>query len=124
MKEVRCYSVSLGCPKNRVDTEHFFGSLGIHPLPVDTPDQADLVFVNTCAFIAPAVEESVQTIAQILADLEGEKTRPVIAVAGCLVGRYGVADLAAELPEVDVWLDNREIESWPHKVSAALKIKE
>ena len=67
---LRCYSTSLGCPKNRVDTERLLGSLGAALVPVDSPDEADLVFINTCAFIQPATEESVRTIAQAIADIE------------------------------------------------------
>ena len=56
---LRCYSTSLGCPKNRVDTERLLGSLGVALVPVESPDEAELVFINTCAFIQPATEESV-----------------------------------------------------------------
>ena len=59
---LRCYSTSLGCPKNRVDTERLLGSLGVALVPVESPDEAELVFINTCAFIQPATEESVRTI--------------------------------------------------------------
>ena len=55
---LRCYSTSLGCPKNRVDTERLLGSLGVALVPVESPDEAELVFINTCAFIQPATEES------------------------------------------------------------------
>ena len=67
---LRCYSTSLGCPKNRVDTERLLGSLGVALVPVESPDEAELVFINTCAFIQPATEESVRTIAQAIADIE------------------------------------------------------
>lgn len=96
---LRCYSTSLGCPKNRVDTERLLGSLGVALVPVESPDEAELVFINTCAFIQPATEESVRTIAQAIADIEELPKRPLLAVAGCLVGRYHAEDLAPELPE-------------------------
>ena len=67
---LRCYSTSLGCPKNRVDTERLLGSLGVALVPVESPDEAELVFINTCAFIQPATEESVRTIAQAIADID------------------------------------------------------
>ena len=95
---LRCYSTSLGCPKNRVDTERLLGSLGVALVPVESPDEAELVFINTCAFIQPATEESVRTIAQAIADIEELPKRPLLAVAGCLVGRYHAEDLAPELP--------------------------
>ena len=89
---LRCYSTSLGCPKNRVDTERLLGSLGVALVPVESPDEAELVFINTCAFIQPATEESVRTIAQAIADIEELPKRPLLAVAGCLVGRYHAED--------------------------------
>ena len=79
---LRCYSTSLGCPKNRVDTERLLGSLGPDITTVAEPEEADLVFINTCAFIQPAVEESVRTVVQMVADLDGRKERPVLAEIG------------------------------------------
>ena len=121
-KRLRCHSVSLGCPKNRVDTERLLGSLGLAITPVDTPEEAALVFINTCGFIAPAVEESVRVIAQTIADIEDCTKRPLLVVAGCLVGRYSATTLAPELPEVDLWLDNNRLDEWPALVRAALKL--
>ena len=121
---LRCYSTSLGCPKNRVDTERLLGSLGAELIPVESPDEADLVFINTCAFIQPATEESVRTIAQAIADIEDLPKRPLLAVAGCLVGRYHAEDLAPELPEVDLWLDNSDLEAWPAMLARKLGIAE
>lgn len=117
---LRCYSTSLGCPKNRVDTERLLGSLGVALVPVESPDEAELVFINTCAFIQPATEESVRTIAQAIADIEELPKRPLLAVAGCLVGRYHAEDLAPELPEVDLWLDNSDLEAWPAMLARKL----
>ncbi len=119
---VRVYSQSLGCPKNRVDTERLLGSLGPALMTVAEPEEADLVFINTCAFIQPAVEESVRAVVQMAADLDGLEDRPVLAVGGCLPGRYGAAELARELPEVDLWLHTDDIDTWPQRVAAALKL--
>lgn len=110
---LKVYSVSLGCPKNRVDTEHLLGSLGTSLRPVEHMGRADVVFINTCGFIRPAVEESVRTILEAIRHLGSLKRRPLLVVAGCMVGRYGATELAAELPEVDLWLPNQEIEHWP-----------
>ncbi|MEG1609960.1 MAG: 30S ribosomal protein S12 methylthiotransferase RimO [Bilophila sp.] len=123
-RALRCYSTSLGCPKNRVDTERLLGSLGVDLIPVDEPEDAELVFVNTCAFIQPATEESVRTLAQIIADIEDLPKRPLLAVAGCLVGRYSAKELAPELPEVDLWLDNSDLERWPLLLARALGLPE
>lgn len=118
---VRVCSQSLGCPKNRVDTERLLGSLGPDVVTVAEPEEADLVFINTCAFIRPAVEESVRAVVQMAADLDGLEPRPLLAVGGCLPGRYGLAELAREVPEVDLWLHPGDIDSWPRRVAAALK---
>ncbi len=115
------YSISLGCPKNRVDTERLLGALpGI--VPVDDPRKAAFVLINTCGFIAPAIQESVRAILTAVRDLGGlpPEKRPLLVVAGCLVGRYGQAALAPDLPEVDLWLDNRELEAWPGLLARAL----
>ena len=118
---LRCCSISLGCPKNRVDTERLLGSLGVKVVPVEDADRADLVFINTCAFIQPAIEESVRTIAQTAADIEDAgKKRPLLVVAGCLVGRYRRETLAPELPQVDLRLDNNELEDWPALLAGRL----
>lgn len=118
---LKYYSVSLGCPKNRVDTEQTLGSLpNILLYPVESPEQADFVFINTCAFIQSAIEESVRTIVQIIADCSPKK--PLIVVAGCLVGRFGASTMAADLPEVNLWLDNRDPETWIPKLCALLDI--
>lgn len=90
---------TLGCPKNQVDSEKLAGTLVADGLTaVASPDQADLVVVNTCAFIDEAREESVDTILE-LADVRRDGAR--LVVTGCLAERYG-DELAAELPEVDL----------------------
>ena len=61
---LKIYTHSLGCPKNLVDTEHVLGSLGDF-IVVDELEDADVVFINTCAFIQSAVQESVATIVEI-----------------------------------------------------------
>jgi len=117
---LKIHAISLGCPKNRVDTERALGSLG--PLRmVKHPGRADLIFINTCGFILPAVEESVRATLEIVARRAGLKRRPLLAVAGCMVGRYGAQTLAKDLPEVDLWLDNRELEDWPAMLARALR---
>ena len=120
MASIRVHTISLGCPKNRVDTERLLGVLGRGLVPVESPAEADLVLVNTCGFIRPAVEESVDTILAVLREVEEVSPRPVLAVTGCLVSRYGQDDLRADLPEVDIWLSTRELEQWPGLVGAAL----
>ena len=122
---VRTYTVSLGCPKNRVDTERLLGALGSHMVPVDEFDDADLILINTCGFIQPATEESVATILDAVRDaaelFETTGRKPLVCVAGCLVSRYG-QDLKDDLPEVDLWLNTEEIELWPAMAARALAL--
>ncbi|WP_298067934.1 30S ribosomal protein S12 methylthiotransferase RimO [uncultured Mailhella sp.] len=122
---LRIYSQSLGCPKTRVDSERLLGSLG-PVLTVSSPEQADLVFINTCAFIAPAVQESVQAVLQTAEDISGlpQGKRPFFAVAGCLPGRYGIDALASEIPEVNLWLHTNAIDGWATQLRAALALPE
>ncbi|MFW6106212.1 MAG: 30S ribosomal protein S12 methylthiotransferase RimO, partial [Desulfovermiculus sp.] len=118
------YTVSLGCPKNRVDTENMLGQLGHVYQPAADISEADIVLVNTCAFIRPAVEESVKTILDIALSLEGGTRRPLLAVAGCLPARYGQQELARELPEVDLWLSVHDQAFFARRLSAHFDIPE
>ncbi|NCC26405.1 MAG: 30S ribosomal protein S12 methylthiotransferase RimO [Deltaproteobacteria bacterium] len=110
--------ISLGCPKNRVDTEFLLGALGPIRL-VPSPHEADLILVNTCAFIQPAVEESLSTIMDLSQDLVDLSPRPVLAVVGCLVDRYR-QELQADLAEADILLPIRNYASWPHVLNRTL----
>ncbi len=109
------YAISLGCPKNRVDTEHLLAALPFQTRMVPELDQADLVLINTCSFIQPAVEESVRTILETAADLadpDSGRQRPKLVVAGCLPARYS-QELDEAMPEVDLWLPPDSYDTWP-----------
>ena len=94
----RFWVETLGCPKNAVDSDKVRASLLDDGLtPADAPDDADLVVVNTCAFVADARRESIDTIVS-LADTRRPGAR--LVVTGCLAERAG-PELAAALPEVD-----------------------
>lgn len=99
--------VSLGCPKNRVDSEVMAGKLrtGAWEL-TDDPAEAEVIIVNTCSFIQPATEESVSTVLQ-MAELKREGQCKKLVVTGCMVQRYG-STLEGELPEVDAFLGTGE----------------
>ncbi len=90
---------TLGCPKNQVDSDKLAGTLRRDGYePAATPDDADLVVVNTCAFIEAARQESIDTILELSAARhEGAR----LVVTGCLAERHG-DQLAAALPEVDL----------------------
>ena len=89
---------TLGCPKNQVDSDKLEGTLLADGMvAAEGPEDADLVVVNTCAFVEEAREESVATILAI-DDVRAEGSR--LVVSGCMAERYGT-ELADALPEVD-----------------------
>ncbi len=100
---VKAGFVSLGCAKNLVDTEMMLGILKEHDIDLTAdPAQADILIVNTCAFIQSAKEESITTILNMADYKESGRCRSLI-VAGCLGQRYGKL-LLEELPEADAIL--------------------
>src|SRR5450830_442406 len=107
--------VSLGCPKNLVDSEVMLGYLKKAGMTLAGPDESKVVIVNTCGFIDQAKEESVEAILEQVRRKEAGEVDRVI-VAGCMVQKYG-AELAAEIPEVDHFIGLDELEKAP---SAAL----
>ncbi|MHB2028441.1 MAG: 30S ribosomal protein S12 methylthiotransferase RimO [Acidimicrobiales bacterium] len=96
---MRYWIETLGCPKNHVDSEKLEGLLQREGyFLAASPDEADLVVANTCAFIESAREESIETVLE-LADRKRANAR--LVVTGCMAERYG-DELAAALPEVDL----------------------
>ncbi|HRB03389.1 MAG TPA: 30S ribosomal protein S12 methylthiotransferase RimO [Ilumatobacteraceae bacterium] len=94
----RFYIETLGCPKNQVDSDKLVGTLLADGMTAtDDPSKADLVVVNTCAFIDEARKESIDTI---LALEDQRKDGGRLVVTGCMAERYG-SELAKALPEVD-----------------------
>lgn len=102
MDNLYIHVVSLGCDKNRIDTEHMLGILaGSNAAVVDSPEQADVIIVNTCGFIDDAKRESID----VILEMAGHKQNgtPALIVTGCLAQRYA-KELSEELPEVDAFL--------------------
>jgi ribosomal protein S12 methylthiotransferase len=98
---------SLGCPKNRLDSEVMLGTLALAGYALaERLEDADAVVVNTCSFIESAREESIAAILE-LAELRERGRLRALVVAGCLPQRYG-GDLASELPEVDAFVGTGE----------------
>ncbi len=95
----RVYPVSLGCPKNKSDFEKLLFLLNQqgYEFTLD-PGEADLFWVNTCAFIQPAVKESLEQIFE-LGEIKGSRQK--LIVSGCLPARYSIEELKRLLPEVD-----------------------
>jgi len=101
--------VSLGCPKNLVDSEVMMGQLKEHGYELTTErEAADVIVVNTCGFIQTAKEESINTILE-MSELKETANLQRLVVAGCLVERYR-QDLLNQMPEIDAVLGTSEIE--------------
>lgn len=108
-RPTRIGMISLGCAKNLVDTEVMLGHLDRAGCEfVQDPDEADVIVVNTCGFIEPAREESVNTILQAAELKKTGKLRRLV-VAGCMVQRYR-EELETNLPEVDAFVDLDELD--------------
>src|SRR3954451_16881439 len=103
----KVHMISLGCARNRVDSEVMLGTMmGSGWQATDNPEEADAIVVNTCGFIASAKEESIDTILSA-AELKKEKPDMKLVVTGCLTQRYK-AQLAKGLPEVDLFIGTDE----------------
>jgi ribosomal protein S12 methylthiotransferase len=104
----KVHIISLGCPKNLIDSEVMAATLigsGFEIAPL--PENADIIIINTCTFILPAKEESIDEIFR-MAELKRRGRCRHLVVAGCLPQRYG-AILEKEIPEVDLFLGTGEI---------------
>jgi ribosomal protein S12 methylthiotransferase len=115
----KVHFVSLGCPKNLVDTEIMLGSLAKEGYQVvENPEEADTVIVNTCGFIEDAKQESIDKVLEMSA-LKSSGRLKNLVVAGCLTQRYK-DDLVAGLPEADVFLGSGQFQ----EVAKILKKRE
>ncbi|WP_022670289.1 30S ribosomal protein S12 methylthiotransferase RimO [Hippea alviniae] len=105
---MKVYLESLGCPKNTADSEYMLGLLAQAGCRVvSNPEDANCLIVNTCGFIQPAKEESIDTILE-LAQIK-KKNKQKLIVCGCLFERYR-EQLKEELPEVDAFLGVYELD--------------
>ena len=94
--------LSLGCPRNLVDSESILSRLSFKKYPIVDIAKADIAIVNTCAFIDEAKKESIDAILDLI-DLKKQGRLKRIIVYGCLVGRYKEA-LIKELPQIDAFV--------------------
>lgn len=114
--------ISLGCCKNTVDTELMLGILKNAGYQLTANEQeADILIVNTCGFIDPAKQESIDTIFSLAEYKETGNCKLLIAT-GCLVQRYEEA-LREEMPEVDIFLGVSQYEQLPKAIEEALEGK-
>lgn len=114
--------LSLGCSKNRVDSENLLGFLKEHGyLAVSDPRDAQVLIVNTCGFIEPAKEESIDAILE-MASFKHNDPSKLLIVTGCLSQRYG-EQLLTELPEVDAFLGVAEYPRILEAIEAARACK-
>ena len=104
--------VSLGCPKNQVDAEQMLGVLASSGFEITSEQQdADVIVVNTCGFIEPAKEESIEAILDAAKMKQTGRCTKVI-IAGCLAQRYK-EELLKELPEADAVVGHcRDRQDW------------
>src|SRR6056297_3935555 len=96
--------ITLGCPKNEVDSQHMKGFLSDYNEFIETDDfeKAEVIIINTCGFIQDAKEESIETILNAASYKENHSCSSLI-VTGCLTQRYS-SDLIKEIPEIDAVL--------------------
>jgi len=114
--------VTLGCPKNIVDSEYLAAMLFDNKVEfVDHADQSDVVIINTCAFIDAAREEAIEVILEAVHLKEKRKTQRVY-VAGCLPQRY-IDELQKEIPEVDGFFAEYDFPEIGRKLAYQLKLK-
>jgi ribosomal protein S12 methylthiotransferase len=112
------YFVSLGCPKNLVDSQVMLGILEKDRYAISkSPDNADVIIVNTCSFIEASKEESINTILE-MASYKDSGSCKVLVASGCLPQRYH-KQLEAEMPEVDLFIGTGQYQ----RIGELLKMK-
>jgi len=109
--------VTLGCPKNQVDSEVMAGLLAQDYIVTENSQEANIIVVNTCTFIQSAKEESIETIFEMAAYKESGSCQTLIAT-GCLSQRYG-SELMQDIPELDGVLGTGNIDEITKIVQAA-----
>ncbi|MFH1874442.1 MAG: 30S ribosomal protein S12 methylthiotransferase RimO [Pseudomonadota bacterium] len=103
----KIHFISLGCPKNQVDSEVMLGFLAKAGFSfTDDPNQAEIIIINTCAFIDDAKKEAIDTILE-MAEFKKQGTCRLLVVTGCLSQRYA-KDLMKSLAEVDLFIGTGE----------------
>jgi len=105
----KLHIISLGCSKNLIDSEVMGGQAAASGMTlVESPDQADIIVINTCGFILPAKEEALEIILTLAEEKKESGRELKLIVAGCLAQRYG-KEMLAEIPEVDLVIGTGEV---------------
>lgn len=115
-RDLRVFVVSLGCPKNLVDTEEWLSKIlkaGCRVVP--EPENSDLILINTCSFIQPALEESLGTISE-LTEMKSKNGKPKVLVVGCLVARVD-QNLNELFPQIDATFGVRDFDGLEEKLT-------
>ena len=113
-------TVSLGCDKNRIDTENMLAYLKNYGYDfTPDPSEAEIIIVNTCGFIESAKVEAINTVLE-MAEYKKQGKCKVLVVTGCLVQRY-MDEMSAEMPEVDVFLGTANYHKLPEILDGLAK---
>ena len=116
----KVHITTLGCSKNVYDSEILMGQLQANRVPLlDSPENADVIIINTCGFITPAKQESIQAILEATELKEQNKDMQVI-VCGCLSARYQ-KDLSHEIPQVDAYFGTEDYQEILQYLNLPLK---
>ena len=114
---IAVYMTTLGCPKNRVDSEKTLWALTRAGARITLDEEeADLLLVNTCGFVTDAKEESIERVLE-LAEVKARRPKAKLVVLGCLSERYR-AELAERIPEIDYLYGVHELDKLAHELMA------
>lgn len=119
MGKINVGIVSLGCDKNRLDSEQMLSNINAQFSIVNNPEQADVIIVNTCGFIEAAKEESINTILE-MADYKKNFHCSILVVTGCLSQRYK-NELMELIPEIDILLGVNDYKHLNNLIDTFLK---
>lgn len=122
MEKLRIGLISLGCDKNRIDSEIILSKINAENVIVNDPKEADVIIVNTCGFIESSKQESIETILE-MAEYKNKHNCRLLVVTGCLTQRYG-KELMELLPEADIMLGVNDYNKLNESIERCIKGKE
>ncbi|WP_368487632.1 30S ribosomal protein S12 methylthiotransferase RimO [Clostridium sp. BJN0013] len=122
MNKLKVGLISLGCDKNRVDSEIILGNLKSAYKIITDPKLADIIIINTCGFIESAKQESIDTILE-MSQYKGKYNCKGIIVTGCLAQRYG-RELMELLPEIDIMMGVNDYNKLEESISNFINNKQ